>query len=210
MRALIVDWGGVLTNALREPFERWAEDEGVDHEHYLTVLQQLIGQNTYDALNPIHALERGEISNPDFERMLGEKLKRLDGKPLDSKGMLDRMFSYIEHAPNMNALVRRARESGIATALLSNSWGNTYPRDLWEGMFDHVVISGEVGMRKPEPEIFHHTLNLLQVPPHEAVFVDDLHKNIEGAREIGLVTVHHREYESTLMELEALFGRTLT
>jgi hypothetical protein len=210
MRALIVDWGGVLTNALREPFERWAEDEGVDHDHYLGVLQELLGQHAYDALNPIHALERGEISNPDFEQMLGAKLKRLDGKPLEAKGMLDRMFSYIEHAPNMNALVRRAREKGIATALLSNSWGNSYPRDLWDGMFDHVVISGEVGMRKPEPEIFHHTLTLLGVPAHEAVFVDDLYKNIEGARAVGLVAVHHREYETTLMELEALFGRSLT
>jgi putative hydrolase of the HAD superfamily/hydrolase len=210
MRALIVDWGGVLTNALREPFERWAEDEGVDHDHYLSVLKDLLGQNTYDALNPIHALERGEVSNPDFEKMLGAKLKRVDGKPLDSVGMLERMFSYIEHAPNMNALVRRAREKGITTALLSNSWGNTYPRDLWDGMFDHVVISGEVGMRKPEAEIFQYTLGLLQVEPSEAVFVDDLVKNIEGARAVGLVAVHHREYESTLFELEALFGCSLT
>ena len=59
----------------------------------------------------------------------------------------------------MTGLVRRAKSAGIRTALLSNSWGNTYPDHLFDGMFDVVVISGEVGMRKPEERIFRYTLD---------------------------------------------------
>jgi putative hydrolase of the HAD superfamily len=73
-------------------------------------------------------------------------------------------------------------------------------------MFDAIVISGEVGMRKPEPEIFGHVLDLLGVQAEETVFVDDLDHNVRAAAELGLVAVHHTSYESTAAELEALFG----
>ena len=73
-------------------------------------------------------------------------------------------------------------------------------------MFDAVVISGEVGMRKPEPEIFAHVLELLGVRAEETVFVDDLRPNISAAEELGLVCVHHTAYDETATELERLFG----
>jgi len=76
-------------------------------------------------------------------------------------------------------------------------------------MFDVVVISGEVGMRKPEPGIYMHTASLLGVEPSECVFVDDLAHNIAAAVEVGMVGVHHTAYDATLMELEALFDRPL-
>jgi HAD superfamily hydrolase (TIGR01509 family) len=123
-----------------------------------------------------------------------------------AEGFLARMFDEFEHAHDMNALVRRARESGIRTALLSNSWGDFYPRDLWDGMFDVVVISGEVGMRKPDAEIFQLTLGLMDLPASACVFVDDLPHNITAAADLGLVGVRHVTYEETLMELETLFG----
>ena len=75
------------------------------------------------------------------------------------------MFDQFEHAPAMSALVLRAKRAGLRTGLLSNSWGNEYPREGWDEMFDAIVISGEVGMRKPEPEIFAHVLELLGVGP---------------------------------------------
>jgi putative hydrolase of the HAD superfamily len=106
----------------------------------------------------------------------------------------------------MSGLVLRARRAGLRTGLLSNSWGNAYPREGWDEMFDAIVISGEVGMRKPEPAIFHHALELLDVAPGETVFVDDLRVNILAAAELGLVGVHHTSYDETAAELEALFG----
>jgi len=124
-------------------------------------------------------------------------------------GLLDRMFQFFEHAPDMNGLVHRARKKGIKTALLSNSWGNNYPRHGWDDMFDEVIISGEVGMRKPDAEIYHHTLELLKVKPNESVFVDDLAHNIKGAAELGMIGVLHVDYDSTKMELEAIFNEKL-
>jgi HAD superfamily hydrolase (TIGR01509 family) len=110
----------------------------------------------------------------------------------------------------MLGLVRRARHSGLRTALLSNSWGDeNYPEAQWEGAFDVVVISGRVGMRKPEAEIFRHTADLLGVPPEECVMVDDLAGNIHGAVASGMVGVLHKSYEETAEELEILFDRRL-
>ena len=83
------------------------------------------------------------------------------------------MFEHFGHAHEMYALVRRAKEQGIATGLLSNSWGNDYPRDMWQDMFDVVVISGEVGLRKPEPEIFERALARAGVGAREAAYVGD-------------------------------------
>ena len=77
-------------------------------------------------------------------------------------------------------------------------------------MFDVVVISGEVGMRKPEPEIFAHTLALLGLTAAECVFVDDLRHNVDAAVELGFVGVQHESYEQTARELDVLFDRTLS
>jgi HAD superfamily hydrolase (TIGR01509 family) len=107
-------------------------------------------------------------------------------------------------------VVRRAHARGIRTALLSNSWGNEYPVEDWGDAFDAVVISGQVGMRKPEPEIFQHTLNLVGSKPADAVFVDDTPEHVRAAVELGMIGVHHVSYQQTVEELEAIFGMTLT
>jgi epoxide hydrolase-like predicted phosphatase len=211
LRALVVDWGGVLTGDLRTAVQRWAASDGIDLEAYVSIMRDWFGEpvGLEARLNPIHALERGEMSVPDFEARLAAALDERTGASHDPAGLLDRMFGQFEHAPEMSALVRRARMSGLSTGLLSNSWGNDYPRDGWDEMFDVVVISGEVGMRKPEPAIFHHTVALLGLEPAECVFVDDLAHNIAAAVDVGMVGVHHTSYDSTLAELEALFDRPL-
>jgi epoxide hydrolase-like predicted phosphatase len=211
LSALVVDWGGVLTGDMRAAVRRWAEVDGVDLEAYVGIMRDWFGEpvGLEARLNPIHALERGEMSVPDFEARLAAALDERTGQSHDPSGLLDRMFGEFEHAPEMSALVRRAKASGLATGLLSNSWGNDYPRDGWDEMFDVVVISGEVGMRKPEPEIYLHTAELLGRAPSECVFVDDLAHNIEAAVAVGMVGVHHTSYASTLLELEAVFDRPL-
>lgn len=212
LRALIVDWGGVLTTSLGDTFERWALEDGIDYPHYRTVMADLLGPiGAMEAgINPIHALERGEIEVDDFEVQLAARLRRTDGAPVNARGLVHRMFERFTHAPDMNGLVRRARQAGLRTALLSNSWGNVYPRDGWSEMFDQVVISGEVGMRKPEPEIYEHAVALLEVEPSECVFVDDLSVNVKAAVSLGMVGVLHSDYETTRAELEALFELSLS
>jgi epoxide hydrolase-like predicted phosphatase len=215
-RGLLVDWGGVLTSGLEEALRRWAELDGFDFDSYLeAVMAWLPAETPADAaaeaeLNPIHALERGQLAVPDFERKLAAILVRRDGTPVPAEGLIERMFAHFEHQPAMSALVRRARSRGIRTALLSNSWGNTYPRETWDGMFDDIVISGEVGLRKPEPEIFLLAARRLELKPDECVFVDDLGLNVDGSRAVGMNGILHTSYDETRHALETLFGVDLT
>jgi putative hydrolase of the HAD superfamily len=216
IKGLIVDWGGVLTGSKVDPFEEWALADDIDYPHYQGILAELLaGTTAIEGLphsfnsNPIHALERGEIANAEFERLLGERLRTNDGAPVKHEGMLARRFSQLRHAPDMNALVLRAHVMGIPTALLSNSWGNEYPRELWAGMFDAVLISGEVGLRKPEPEIYLLAAERLGLSPKDCVFVDDLKINVRGAVAVGMVGIHHQTYELTLLELESILGVSL-
>ena len=210
-RGLLVDWGGVLTSGLEPALRRWAELDGFDFDSYLAaVMKWLPSESVTAELNPVHALERGQLAVPDFERKLASVLVRDDGTPVPAEGLIERMFAHFEHQPAMSALVRRANERGIRTALLSNSWGNTYPRDTWDGMFDDIVISGEVGLRKPEPEIFRLAAGRLGLEPAECVFVDDLQLNVDGALAVGMTAILHTEYDETRRALETLFGADLT
>ena len=211
LRALVVDWGGVLTGDIGDAVRRWAADHDVPLDAYGAIMRDWLGQ-AYGAealANPVHALERGELTLPDYEERLAVELTRRTGREYVADGLMSRLFDGFVHAPDMTGLVRRARESGLRTALLSNSWGNDYPRDGWDDMFDVVVISGEVGMRKPDPRIFVHTVGLLGLAPDECVFVDDVAANVAAAATVGMVGVRHTTYESTLAELEVLFDRPL-
>ena len=207
-RALVVDWGGVLTEPLDAAIRAWARIDGVDYEHYVAVMREWLGPHQGELArdNPVAALERGEIEVPHFEEELAARLSTVAGREIEGRGLLQRMFDQFEHAPAMAGLVLRARRAGLKTGLLSNSWGNEYPREGWDDMFDAIVISGEVGMRKPEPAIFAHVLGLLGVPAHETVFVDDLRTNVDAARAVGLLAVHHTSYDVTAAEIEELFG----
>ena len=160
-------------------------------------------------LNPVDALERGELSGPDFERRLAEGLSERAGRAIGTEGLLDRMFAYFELRPGHDRAGAAGPPRGPAHRAALELWGNSYPRDGWDELFDVVVISGEVGMRKPEPEIFTHTLDLIGLAAAECVFVDDLAHNVAAAVELGFVGVRHRSYDETATELEALFGLPL-
>jgi epoxide hydrolase-like predicted phosphatase len=214
LSGLIVDYGGVLTNALHDTMAAWAETDSVDVSQFGSAMQNWFeshytGESAGDQgapVNPVHLLERGELSVPDFERQLASRMRTRDGAPIVAEGLLSRMFAGFRIEPTMHDVLRHARAAGIKTGLLSNSWGNDYPREGWEELFDAVVISGEVGMRKPEPGIFVHAAEALGLPPERCVMVDDLRPNVRGAVAVGMVGVHHTDPDQTIAELEALFG----
>ena len=156
----------------------------------------------------IHSLERGEITGAQFEQRLAHELAR-HGSPVNPQGLISRMFGGLAPSESMLGLVAQVKDAGLRTAVLSNSWANDYPRQGWDELFDVVVISGEVGMRKPEPRIYHHVLELVDLAPNEAVFVDDLAANVTAAVEIGMVGVVYRSFEQTADELEVLLGMDL-
>jgi HAD superfamily hydrolase (TIGR01509 family) len=211
LRGLVVDWGGVMTSGFDDAVAAWAAEDGIDLDRFDDVMRDWLGSggDAEARVNPVHALERGEMEVPDFERRLAAALA-VERPAVVADGLLDRQLRRFERAHAMTALVRRAHAAGIRTALLSNSWGTDYPRDGWADMFDVVVISGEVGMRKPEREIFEHTLRLLDLPAAACVFVDDLPHNVRAAVQIGFVGVVHETYEQTAAELDVLFGRQLS
>jgi len=211
IRGVIIDWGGVMTNPILDTVDAWIRAEQIDRDTYTAVMRAWVTQAYGDGDdNAIHALERGESTNEEFERRLAAELTHVDGRPVLADGLLARMFAASALQTAMLDLVRSLRQAGLRTALLSNSWGNDdYPRHLFPELFDVVVISSEVGMRKPEERIFRHTASLLGLAPEECVFIDDVQANVAAAEAIGLVALHHRDPEPTIARLTDLLGLPL-
>ena len=206
---MITDWGGVLSTPILTAVRTWIEADGIDWESYRAVMRPWVTQ-AYDvngAENPVHALERGECSIAEFEQILAARLLRLDGTAVPAAGLLRRMFAGMLPVPAMYDTIRALRVAGFGTALLSNSWGcEEYPRADFPGLFDTVVLSGEVGMRKPEEAIFRHAAQTLGLPPDECVFVDDMPANVAAAQALGMTGVLHTEAASTAKTLQDLLG----
>lgn len=204
MQGLIVDWGGVLTMPIHMAIGSWIKATGVDLDHYGAVLGRWV-EPPPGEMSPVHQLERGEIALEDFEHLLSSALAR-EGSAVEAQGLVTTMFADLAiYEDSMTSLVTRAHAAGVRTALLSNSWGLDYDRSDWLDMFDVVVISGEVGMRKPERQIFDLTLDRIRLPAAECVFIDDMAHNVAAAGEAGLAGILHRSFDQTASELEALF-----
>ena len=216
VRAVIFDWGGVITTPILDTVTAWLETDRIDRDSYTAAMRPWVraAYGPEAAESPIHALERGEVSDEEFEVTLASLLVGLDGQPVVADGLLKRMFAASLLQDDMLDLIRDLRRDGILTGLLSNSWGasDSYPRDMFADLFDDVVISAEVGMRKPEERIFMLAASRLGVTPAETVFVDDVEGNIAAARELGFATVHHTDPAQTKQALAQLLmpsGRPL-
>ena len=205
---MIFDWGGVVTGPLLNTIDAWIRAEQIDRDSYTSVMRSWVSAAYGDgADNPVHALERGECTDEEFEGALAAQLTHIDGRPVVPDGLLARMFAAGTLENAMLDLIRALRQAGLRTALLSNSWGSDdYPRHLFPDLFDVVVISAEVGMRKPEERIFRHTAALLGLEPEECVFIDDVAANIAAGEAIGLIGVHHTEPGPTAVRLTELLG----
>jgi epoxide hydrolase-like predicted phosphatase len=204
LRALIVDYGGVLTSSLPAAMAAWCAADGIDPAAFGAVMREWLTPGA--ERNPVHDLETGALPGADFERRLAATLATRAGVDVPAVGLLTRMFAAFTEEPGMFDALRRARRHGLRTALLSNSWANEYPRATWDGVFDVEVISGQVGLRKPDPAIYLLCAERLGVAPHECVFVDDLRPNVRGAVAVGMVGVLHEDAATTTGELAALFG----
>jgi epoxide hydrolase-like predicted phosphatase len=148
--------------------------------------------------------EAGRVPQREFEVMLANQL----GLPAD--GLVEAIISGLRPRTEILDLAATARMAGVATAVLSNSWGgggyDVYTGFDLAGLFDVVVISDEVGLRKPEPEIYELTAAKLGVRPEECVFVDDTKRNLVTAEELGMATVHFTGAPGEVAEIERLVG----
>lgn len=196
---LLIDWGGVLTTNLFDSFHDYCVRMEIDP-------QSLRGRFGSDPAfrELLIALEKGEMQEAEFERRLAPLLG------LESDGLIDGLFAGVQPDAAMVEAVRRARAGGVRTALVSNSWGvHRYPHDLFEELFDGVVISGEEQMRKPSRRMYELGAERAGVEPEQAVYVDDLPFNLTPAEELGMATIHHTSAEQTIPELERLLGLEL-
>jgi putative hydrolase of the HAD superfamily len=209
LRGVITDWGGVMTNPIAHSVDAWLAAEGISRESYVAVMRKWVKQAYTEGetgTNPIHALERGECSNGEFELALAGQLVMEDGGPVSGPGLLARMFAGSRLDDAMLRLFRTLHAGGVPTGLLSNSWGGSYPTELFGELFDAVVISSEVGMRKPEPRIFLHAAGLLGLDPTECIFIDDIQANIAAAEQLGFTAVLHDAADGTAGRVAALLG----
>jgi putative hydrolase of the HAD superfamily len=197
--ALLIDWGGVLTTNLFDSFRAYCERMQIDPQ---TLRERFSGDPAFREL--LIALEKGQLHEADFERSLAELLD------VGSDGLIDGLFAGVHPDAAMVGAVRKAREGGVRTALVSNSWGvHRYPHDLFDELFDGVVISAEEGTRKPSRRMYELGAERAGTTPQRAVYVDDLPFNLKPADELGMATIHHISAETTIPELERLLGLAL-
>jgi epoxide hydrolase-like predicted phosphatase len=193
MKGLLLDWGGVLTTNVFDSFRDFCVAEGLEPD----AVKRLFREEPR-ARELVRGLETDALTEDEFGERFGELLE-LD----DRSRLIERMFGGVRADERMMGAVRRARAAGLRTGLISNSMGGaSYDRDLFPELFDGVVISGDVGMHKPQPEIFLLGAERTGVAPSECVFVDDLRENCEGAEAVGMTVVLHRGADTTVPELD--------
>jgi putative hydrolase of the HAD superfamily len=198
-KGLLVDFGGVLTTNIFESFQAFCEAEGLTGDRVRTAFR------SEDAGRQLlFDLELGKLDESDFESGFA---KHLGLAPERAEGLIDRLFGGMRPDRDMEMAVVMAKRQGIRTGLISNSWGSgRYELDRFPDLFDGWVISGEEGIRKPDPAIYVLGAERIGLPPEEIVFVDDLRGNLKPARELGMATVHHVRAEETIAQLEELLG----
>jgi putative hydrolase of the HAD superfamily len=197
MRGLLVDYGGVLTTNVFESFRAFSIDEGLDPD----AIKRLF-RGEPEAVRLVRRLETGDLSEDEFGERFGEMLG-IERRA----GLVERMFGHARPDDAMVEGVRHAHAQGVRTGLVSNSMGvGRYDRSTFPELFDGVVISGDEGMHKPQPEIFRLGAERIDLPPEQCVFVDDLRENCEGAEAVGMTAVLHRGADKTLPRLEELLG----
>jgi putative hydrolase of the HAD superfamily len=205
IQAIVSDFIGVLTTPIAGVFTQFQEDIGIPPEALRDALQRS-AQRTGD--NPLFELECGRMSENDFLTALERELEQEFGRKVSMRAFTDHYWASLSHNEDLVAFLRAARETGYRLALLTNNVQEWEPRwrPKWpiDELFETVVDSGFVGMRKPDPEIFELTLHRLELPADACVFIDDLEHNVVAAREVGLHAVHFRDTQQAIGEVREL------
>jgi putative hydrolase of the HAD superfamily len=206
-QALVTDLGGVLTTPLFDAFAAVETHLGISLGE---IGRGLAAAAQRHGANPLFELELGHITEAEFLRRLERELSEDLGRPVALDEFTERWWAAMAPEPATQALVAAAHDAGYRTALLTNNVREWEPR--WRPMlpvdelFDVVVDSAFVGLRKPDPAIYRLTCERLGVAPELCVFVDDLEPNIAAARELGMTAVHHRAPDQAVRDVLAALG----
>jgi putative hydrolase of the HAD superfamily len=207
IRALISDFGGVLTTPLAAGFLAYQEEANISLEdlgHAMQAATDAHGEH------PLYALERGEITEREFARRLEEQLH----EAFDLQRLRELYFELLEPNAPMIEFVGAQRRRGLRTALLTNNVREWEP--LWRAklpeldeIFEVVVDSAFVGMRKPEPAIYELTIERLGdgLRAEECLFLDDIEVNCDAARALGMTAVHFEHADQAIPALESALAQ---
>lgn len=186
IEAVMFDLGGVYTDSPFAVMDSLSAEMGTTPERLLSIL---FGDYNEDNDHPWHRLERGEVSLQIAREEIVALGKEHD-LDTDPAVLLSRIGTGGGTRDVLIARTRELRAEGYKTALVTNNflevrsaWRKLFPVDE---LFDVVVDSSEVGMRKPNPAIFHHALELLATKPERAIFLDDFEGNVAAAARLGI------------------------
>ena len=206
-RAVVCDFGGVLTTPLVDSFLHYQEESGIPFADVVGAMARVTKRT---GKNPLYELEKGAISEDEFLTSIEQEM----GGGVSLRELHQVYFDHLEPNERMIDYVRSLRvDRGLRSALLTNNVREWEPK--WRSMlpeideiFEVIIDSAFVGMRKPDPAIYHLTVERLGdgMRPSDCIFVDDLELNCDAAREIGMAAVQFRSTEQAIAEVEALLG----
>ena len=208
IRAIVSDFGGVLTTPLLSSFLAVQDEIGISAED-LGRAMRAAGEKRGE--NPLFEMERGELAESAFLDLLADALEPLVGHRPHLHRFREIYFEALHPNEQMIALMRELKASGLKMAMLTNNVREWEP--LWRSMlpvdeiFEEIVDSAFVGCRKPEARIYELTLERIGVPAEACLFIDDLHPNCEGAEAVGMNAVHFRDNEQAIGEIRAVLGQ---
>jgi epoxide hydrolase-like predicted phosphatase len=204
---IISDFGGVLTTPLWHGFAAVQEQVGIPAD---ALGKAIAAIEERDGAHPLYELECGRMTEAAFYDLLHDQLSADLGREVDIHTFPERYWEHLHPNAELIAELASARAAGYRMGLLTNNVREWEPR--WRAMlpvdeiFEVVVDSAFVGMRKPDPAIYELTCERLGVTPAECVFIDDFEHNCEAARGLGMSTVWFRDNEQALGELRALLA----
>jgi putative hydrolase of the HAD superfamily len=205
---VISDFGGVLTTPLVQSFAAVQDETGIPFEQLGGAMARIAEQ---DGTHPLYELEKGNLSEVDFLRKLADALEPELGHRPELHRFREIYFDALHPNEPMIELMRELKAGGHRMAMLTNNvreweplWRSKLPVDE---IFELVVDSGFVGMRKPDREIYDLTLERLGgVPAEQCLFIDDTEINCESAAKLGMAAVHYRSNEQAIPEIRDAAG----
>jgi putative hydrolase of the HAD superfamily len=209
IRAVVCDFGGVLTTPLEGSFQAFSDASGIPLE---AIAAALVALEQRDGAHPLHELECGRVSEATFMARVAAQVGAALGRDVAMHDFTAHYFAGLEPNVPMIELMSALRDEGFRMALLTNNVREWEPH--WRAMapvddiFELVVDSAYVGMRKPDPAIYDLTVQRLGVPAEECLFVDDLEHNCDGARAAGMQAVVYRDPDQAVAEIRSSLSFT--
>ena len=202
-RAVIFDLGGVILGSPLHAIADFEVETGIPSGRINRIVVDTGPEGAWSRL------ERGELAMPEFygafERECAEA-----GVTLSARALIEVVGAAAQPRPTMIRAVARIRDGGLGTAALTNNWiGEDDGSSVLRPHFDVFIESSVVGLRKPDPRIYRHTCEAIGIAPAEAIFLDDIGRNLKAARALGMTTIKVDDPDEALRALGELIGIAL-